>query len=221
MRPLRTHSQLQDFLDTELGWRMKEIANMKTAVRESAFIAESTMIRAAVPLLYAHWEGFVKNAATGYLNYVNNQGLSYAELRSCFVVFGLKKALIELNDSRKSAASIAAIDFVRDQLGERARLKIDTAINTASNLSSSVLQNILLSVGIDPSGYETRYKLIDESLLKRRNNIAHGEYVDIKREDWAALADEVLVLLRQLKTDIENATTLATFKRQLVEGHVP
>ena len=128
MRPLHTQGQLQDFLDTELGWRMKEIANMKTAVRESAFIAQSTMIRAAVPLLYAHWEGFVKNAATGYLNYVNSQGLSYSELRSCFVVFGLKKTLIELNDSRKSASSIAALDFVRDQLGEKARLKIDTRL---------------------------------------------------------------------------------------------
>lgn len=213
MKRLQTQGQLQDFLDSELGWRTKEIANMKSAVKQSAFISENTIVRAAIALLYAHWEGFVKNAASGYLTYVNNQGLTYSQLQSCFVVFGLKKTLNELTQSRKSALNIAAVNFVRDQLGERAKLKLDSAIDTASNLSSEVFRNILLSVGIDPSGYETRFNLIDESLVKRRNNIAHGDYLEVKKQDWANLADEVLLMLRQLKTDIENASTLAAFKR--------
>jgi hypothetical protein len=76
-----------------------------------------------------------------------------------------------------------------------------------------VLDNILLSVGIDPSPYESRYHLIDESLLKRRNNIAHGDYLEVTRDDWVGLADEILLMLRQLKTDIENAIVLASFKK--------
>lgn len=210
---LHTQSQLQDLLDTELGWRIKEIADMKSAVKQSAFISERTVVRAAVALLYAHWEGFVKKATTGYINYVNCQGLTYSELQSCFVVFGLKKVLNDLTESKKSTSNIVAIDFVMDQLGNRAQLRLDSAINTESNLSSAVFRNILVSVGIDPSPYETRYHLIDESLLKRRNNIAHGEYLDVNREDWTVLADEVLLMLRHLKTDIENATAVASFRR--------
>lgn len=212
MKKLHTQSQLQDLLDTELGWRTKEIAALSFAVKQSASI-EKTIVRAAVALLYAHWEGFVKKATTGYLAYVNNQGSSYLELQSCFVVLGLKKVLDDLALSKTSAVNIASIEFIRDQLGKTARLKIDSAINTESNLSSSVFNNILLAVGIDPSPYEARYHLIDESLLKRRNHIAHGEYFDVRCEDWTILAAEILQMLRQLKTDIENASAIAAFKR--------
>ncbi len=219
MRKVRTQTQLQDFLDTELGWRIKEIADMKSAVRNARFLSERTIIRAAVALLYGHWEGFVKNATTGYLSYVENQGLTYAELHTCFVVFGLKKVLNELAESRKAAGNIAAVDFLREQLGERAQLKIDRAINTEANLSSQVLANILLSVGIDTSPYESRYHLIDERLLKRRNNIAHGEFLEVSPDEWSNLADEILLMLRHLKTDLENASVLATFKKEAVELH--
>ena len=212
MSKLHTPNQIQDFLDAELSWRVKEIANLKTAIQESGAIPEKTLIRAGLALLYAHWEGFVKNSLTAYLNFVNCQGLRYEELRSCFVVFGLKKSVNEVVESRNSAASISAIEFLRGQLGERAQLKIDTAVNTESNLSSKVFQNILLSVGFDPAAYETRSHLIDESLLKRRNSIAHGDYLDVGKADWRHLADEIISMMRQVKTEIENSVILASYK---------
>lgn len=196
-----------------------EIADMKNAVKNARFLSEKTITRAAVALLYGHWEGFVKSATTGYLSYVESQGLTYAELHACFVVFGLKKVLNELTESRNAAGNIAAVKFIRDQLGERAQLKIDRAINTEANLSSQVLANILLSVGIDTSPYESRYHLIDERLLKRRNNIAHGEFLEVSPDEWASLADEILLMLRQLKTDIENASALAAFKKAAAGLH--
>lgn len=213
MRSLNTQTQLQDFLDSELSWRIKEIADMKAAVRQARYLSEKTVVRAALALLYAHWEGFVKQSTMGYLSYVSCQNLTYSELKSCFVVFGLKRVLNELRESGNASGNIAAIDFVRDQLGKKAKLKIDNAINTESNLSSAVLNNILLSIGINTLPYQPRYNLIDYSLLKRRNNIAHGEFLDVSREDWGALADEILQMLRQLKTDIENSIVLASFKK--------
>lgn len=216
MSKLHTVNQIQDFLDAELSWRVKEIANLKTAAQGSGPIPESTLIRAGLALLYAHWEGFVKNSLTAYLNFVNCQGLKYEELRSCFVVFGLKKNVNELLASRNSTVSISALDFLRHQLGERAQLKIDAAINTESNLSSKVFQNILLSVGFDPAAYETRSHLIDESLLKRRNSIAHGDYLDVGKADWRYLADEIISMMRQVKTEIENAVVFGSYKQLLV-----
>ena len=215
MRRIRTQIHLQDYLDAEIGWRTKEIANMKSAVKSSAFVSEGTMVRAGIALLYAHWEGFIKSAATAYIDYIANQELTYAELQSCFVVFGLKKKLNELTESRKSAASIAALDFVRDQLGQKARLNAESAIDTASNLSSAIFHNILLAIGFDPSGYEARFNLIDESLLRRRNHIAHGEYLDVRSEDWSRLADEILHMIRQFKTDIENAMSQSSFRQSV------
>lgn len=213
MKRLQTQNQLQDFLDEELGWRIKEISTLKSAVKSSAFISEQTLARASVALLYAHWEGFIKSAATGYVAYVNNQDLNYSELKTCFVVLGFKKTLHDVQQSKQSQLNATLIDFLRDGLDKKSKLKIDTAINTESNLSASVFKNILHAVGFDTQPYEARSNLIDESLLKRRNTIAHGEYIDVAKDDWAKLADEVLQMLRQFKTDIENAMAQAAFKR--------
>lgn len=213
MRGPRTQNQLQDFLDAEFVWRLKEISALKNAVRSANFLAEGTLIRASVALLYAHWEGFIKNAAVGYVSFVNNQGHSYSELQTCFVVLGFKKRLHDARQSKQTSQNIVAIDFLRDALTQRAQMRIDAAIDTESNLNSEVFKNILSTIGLDPVAYETKANLIDESLLKRRNTIAHGEYVDVAKKDWASLADEVLAMLRQFKTDIENASAQASYKR--------
>jgi hypothetical protein len=215
MKRLHTQNQLQDFLDAELGWRVKEISSLKAAVKSSSHTAEQTLVRASIALLYAHWEGFIKSSATAYVTYVNNQGLSYSELQTCFVVLGFKKTLHDVQHSKQSNLNVTLVDFLRDGLASKTKLKIDSAINTESNLSASVFENILQAVGFATEPYETKTNLINESLLKRRNTIAHGEYIDVAEDDWAKLADEVLQMLRQFKTDIENAMVLSSFKRAI------
>lgn len=212
MSKIRTINELQNVLDREFSWRLKEIANLKTVVRTSEVMSKQTAVRAAIPLLYGHWEGFIKNASTCYLEYINGQRLPYKELKSCFIVFGLKKKINDLIPSMNWEVSVGSLDFIRNELGEKAKLKIDTAIRTEFNLSSKVFVNIANSIDIDTSPYEARFNLIDESLLSRRNYIAHGEYLDIDPEGFRDLADEILFLLRTYKTDIENAVSQALFK---------
>lgn len=213
MSKIRTLDQLQTTLDSEFSWRLKEIANLKIVVRSSDKLSKSTAVRTAIPLLYGHWEGFIKNSSTHYLEYVNGQSLTYRELKSCFIVFGVKRKINDLVSSKNSSVSIATLDFLRDELDEKAKLKIESAIRTEFNLSSKVFANIARSIGINTQGYESRYHLIDESLLNRRNHIAHGEYLDVDSEGFRELADEILYLLRSYKTDIENAVSLKEYKQ--------
>lgn len=212
MSKIRTVNQLQNTLDREFSWRLKEIATLKTVVRRSDFINKKTAVRAAIPLLYGHWEGFIKNAATQYIDFVNGQSLTYKELKSCFIVFGVKRKINDLVTSKKAELSISTLDFIRDELNERAKLKIESAIRTEFNLSSKVFANIACSIGLDTAKYESRFNLIDQSLLNRRNHIAHGEYLEIEPDGFRDLADEILVLLRAFKTDIENSVTLEEYK---------
>lgn len=212
MSKIRTADQLQEALDNELSWRLKEIASLKIVVKSSKALSKSTAVRAAIPLLYGHWEGFIKNASTYYLDFVNGQSLTYKELKSCFVVFGVKRKINDLISSKSSEISISTLDFLRDELNEKAKLKIDSAIRTEFNLSSKVFENIAKSIGLSTHGYETRYNLIDSSLLHRRNLIAHGEYLDVDSDGFRELADEILQLLRCYKTDIENAVSLEAYK---------
>lgn len=210
---IRTLNGLQDALDKEISWRLKEIADMKLAVRQIESIKKKTVVRAGTPLLYAHWEGFIKNAAKFYLEYVDYQGHNYEELANCFVIIGLKKKLVGIAQSKQANANNEALEFIRREMGSKSCLTLDSAIRTESNLSSSVFENICYSVGISHSWYETKYNLIDESLLKRRNMIAHGEYLDLNEEQYRDLADEVIGLLRNFKTDVENAASLKSYKR--------
>lgn len=212
MSKIKTISQLQDALDRDFSWRLMEIANIKNAVRTAENLNKKTIVRAAIPLLYGHWEGFVKNASTYYLEYVNGQSLTYKELKSCFIVFGVKKKINEFVSSKNSSVSISTLDFLRNELNSKASLKVETAIRTEFNLSSKVFENIANSISINTDSYESRYHLIDESLLSRRNHIAHGDYLDVDTDGLRGLADEVLYLLRAYKTDIENAVSLGHYK---------
>ena len=213
MSKIRTINDLQDKLDYEYSWRIKEIANVKSITKKSSIIKQPTAIRAGIPLLYAHWEGFIKKSSTHYLEYINSQSLSYSDLKSCFVVFGIKRRLNDLIESKKASITVEALDFIRNEMSQKAKLKIASAIRTESNLSSTVFENIAKSIGINTSKYLTRAKLIDESLLNRRNKIAHGEFMDLEFDGFKNLADDIILLIRWYKTDIENAASLQQYKK--------
>jgi hypothetical protein len=207
---IRTVGQLQTTLDGEIAWRVKEIADLKLAAKKTDGLSERTLIRAGVALLYAHWEGFVKSAATTYINFVDNQGKTYGDLQTCFAVLGVKKQLNELMIAKKSRVRIEAVDFIRASSATPSQLHRST-VDTKSNLKAEVFENIALSIGIKIEPYESRFKLMDESLLNRRNKIAHGEYLSLDSDSWRDLADEVISLMRDFKTDIENAASTSAF----------
>ena len=125
---------------------------------------------------------------------------------------GMKGELNLLEKSRKAEGLIAAYEFVASCRNERAVLVLANAVDTESNLSSTVFANILHSIGINISGYEARFNLVDESLLKRRNKIAHGEFLDVSPDEWRVLADQIVLMLRHFKTDLENAASLERYK---------
>jgi hypothetical protein len=212
MRKLRTLNQLQEALDADMGWRIKEISTFKLATRVDR-TNQKVFVRAGVALVYAHWEGFVKAASEAYLNYVDNQGHSYRDLKSCFAIFGLKGKLVLLVESRQAKPNIEAFDFVLGELDKTARLSMSSAINTEANLTSRVFANIATSLDIPTTSYETKFKLIDESLVQRRNKVAHGEYLDLEVDDFRTLADEVLQIMRDYKTDLQNAASIASYRR--------
>jgi len=90
---------------------------------------------------------------------------------------------------------------------------MSSAIDTESNLTSKVFGNIAASLGISVDSYETKFNLIDESLVARRNKVAHGEFLDLGGREFGELVDEILLLMRGYKTDLENAATLKSYKR--------
>jgi hypothetical protein len=213
---LRTALHLQEELDGDLAWRIREIAQMTSSVKTSDGFRQSALIRATIPLLYAHWEGYVKSGAEAMLNFVSNQRKLYGELQPCFVAHGLGASLDGLEGGRYNRR-VEAVNFLFERLGDRATFPWKGRINTRSNLSAEVFADIAAAVGIDSSRYVSRKAFINERLLKRRNCIAHGEWLEITGATIPGLASEVITLLRWFKTDLENLMTLEGYLRNAGE----
>ena len=170
-------------------------------------------IRAGVPLMYAHWEGFVKNTAQLYLNFVLTQKLKTKELNTCFVALSKRKLINDYKNSGRSAMHNRLVkELTEDEFLEKT-VSFAISVNTKSNLNSTVFTDIANSIGINTLDFETRFNFIDESLLRRRNEIAHGNYLDIDRDSFIEIVDGVVHLLRLFKTQVENSASLEKYKK--------
>lgn len=82
---------LVDNLDNDLAWRIKELSIIKNKIPQAKNNEQEALIRAGVTILYAHWEGFVKNAAECYLNFVSLRRLKQAGTSIMLFSFMLKE----------------------------------------------------------------------------------------------------------------------------------
>lgn len=210
---IRTAEDLSDTLAADLIWRKKELIALRfLAGRATQPDEKHALARSLVALLYAHWEGFVKQAATAYLEFVKFQRLTSNELAENFVALSVRTTLREAAATDQIARHIEVARFFRTSGGERVKIPVKGAIRTRSNLSSVVLKDILITIGLEFVEFETKGVLIDESLLNVRNTVAHGEYLKVDPAEFQAVYDEVVLMLDQVKTLIENAVALEAYR---------
>ena len=155
----------------------------------------------------------MKAGADAYVNYLSCKGLRHSELQPCFAALALRRQLREFVSSNRSGSSIAALEAILSEHDKPARLPIRNAVDTQSNLSSTVFSDIVGWIGLDPGRYSTKFHLLDKSLLNRRNKIAHGNYLELDVSAFVDLVDQVVQLMRLFKTDIENALATEAFMR--------
>lgn len=210
---LRTKNDLKDSLDKDFGWRKQELTQILTNVDLAQGKNINISLRTAVLLLYAHWEGFIKHAASSYLNYVKNQSLKYKNLVSCFRAIALKQQLNIFTQTNKATIHNQFLEYIENCTEEIASISDTNVISTASNLKSTILKEILTAIGLDFSPFELKANLIDEQLLNYRNTIAHGEYLRIDSKEYKILHSEVFNMMVTIKNDIENAVALDKFKK--------
>jgi hypothetical protein len=210
---IRNSEQLYDAISEELVWRRKELHDLKS-MAEAYNLASgkrSAILRSAVALLYAHWEGFIKAAGEAYLEFVAMQRLEYGQLKPNFIALAIKGKLNDASVSSRAAARNEVVSFFLEDLSKRSSLPHQGVILT-SNLSSVVLRDIVDTLGLDYSGYATKEKLIDDRLLWLRNNIAHGNWMPIDVQQYIELHDQVLGMMQLFRNQIANAAVNKEYK---------
>jgi len=164
-------------------------------------------------MLYAHWEGFVKSTSSAYLEFVGMQKLSNKNLATNFLTLSARKYLREGTQSNKFEHHLAITDFYLNKLDERCNLSSNLIIKTESNLSSTILKEITISLGLDYNYFVTKEKLIDEGLVKRRNFIAHGEFLELDKAGFDNLFSCVIEMIDYYATSIENSAIMHNYKK--------
>ena len=210
---IRSINELIDKINGDLAWRKKELTQLLSNVNIAKEKSESTAIRSAVVLLYAHWEGFTKNSAEYYLSYISSLKLTFQELNVCFVALSLKYRLNDFEGTNKSSRHEQLINYLFYNMADRANIPTNI-VDTQSNLNSVMLREILIMIGINYEPYSTKANLIDEKLLKNRNNIAHGQVLLIDKAEYLSLHTEVTQMIFSLSNDIQNAAVMKLYKRQ-------
>lgn len=211
---LRTAVQLNAQLQGDLAWRRKELSLYRGWVRGAGSNGEQAMLRGAITVLYAHWEGYIKTASEAYLEFVRHQRLTCNELAINFVALAAKSKLNDAALSGKSRQHIDLADFFVNHLNRRAQLTSAGAINTKANLKVDVFQNIVQLLGLDyRQEYEAAEKPIIERLLELRNGIAHGEFQRIDQIEYDQLYRKIDELLVLFCNEIDNSAAQKRYHR--------
>lgn len=215
MKKIRTFEDLEQRLTDDLSWRRKELSDLNSVIGSKSY---NVLLRSGVVLLYAHWEGYIKTAASSYLEFVSRQKLTYNELATNFVAIAMKARLDEAKESNKATVFTEVAYFILTQGNERSIVPYKEVVSTDSNLSSLILREIICLLGLDYSPYKLKEKLIDEQLLKRRNMIAHGESLaslSLDRDEYQQLHREILEMMENFRTQVENRAIQKLYRRSV------
>ena len=202
---IRTAEELFDRISDDLVWRRRELVLYNSQLDKVNSEFSRALLRASVALLYAHWEGFIKNACHYYLCYLSVCNISFSQLIPELAAFALRGRISEAILAKKITMRAELVRDIRDRAQERAKIpNTRDAVRTESNLSYAVLTEILTSVGCDAERYAKYADLIDDQLVNSRNKIAHGENANIAWTEWQELSSQILWMMDDIATQLVN-----------------
>jgi hypothetical protein len=211
MSELRTDNLLNDFLDKEYTWRIKELSIIKSSIPKEKNPLQNTLLRAAITLLYAHWEGFIRAGANGYYQFLTYQrGHKIKELETSLIGILVKKEMDEFTETNKLYKSTVALHTLVNKLNNEAFLPNYAPLKT-SNLNYEIFRDACLLTNVNIGSFELTEKFIDEELLTRRNTIAHGKRLDIQLTDFEEVYRKVIEIMTTFKTEVSNSAALKRY----------
>jgi hypothetical protein len=211
---IRTLESLEAALTEDLKWRTAELDNWESMISGCRPHQVVGAVRGGIALLYAHWEGYVKEAARAYLEYVSRKGLTVGQLRDELAAIALRSLIGKGEQSKKAADHTVLVSTLRNELSEKAYLPYQRAtIRTRSNLSFDTFADIMHSIGCDVDKHALQKGLIDNRLLKNRNDVAHGRELLIDFEDWCQMRERVVYILRDVRAQLQSAAAMEAYRR--------
>jgi hypothetical protein len=202
---------LSNSIQEDFAWRRKELKIIRDQIPTSHSPLQSASLRFAVPILYAHWEGFVKKSCEYYLEFVANKYLPHRILKSQFIALSLNRKFGKI-EIRNLEEKTKTVEFLISELDKNANVPTKNVILTKSNLRFEVFEEIIFILDLDHSRFSSSKSLIND-LVDTRNNIAHGSHLRVDKNTYENMHDETILLMEALRTEIENSAIGEKFKK--------
>jgi len=198
---IKSLEDLEDFLNNDLAWRKKEMISLKMMVDKDQ-VNEAILLRAGIALLCAHFEGFVRYGSNCYVSYVSTQKVACESLKNSFIAMKMVKEFKSCSASEKHSVHAKLLDKYLGYKEKKFQINItdgEGVISTHSNPGSSELKEILAALGIESDLFETKAHYIDESLLKNRHKVVHGEPANLERSDFLSTFSIIMDLIENYR----------------------
>lgn len=205
---MKSPAHLAAKLDRNLVWRKRELTQIKLLADSATPQNADVLRRSGITLMYAHWEGFVKDASVLYLKFLSSRAVEVGKLKSCFVAVALRSSIYVAGQTRKKSHHSNLVELLRSidsPPPKMQRIPVHGVITTRSNLKGPVFREIAMTLGIDYGAFELKEKPIINRLAEFRNSIAHGAGRAVSKPDYDTLHTETIILMDAYKDSIQDA----------------
>lgn len=211
---IRSQNELIDFLAGRKKERKRELISLSQEIADARKNVTYSK-RAAVVLSYAHWEGFVKDAASAYVAFVSHKSRKLSELIVNFQALACRQELMNAQTAtRRIFSHINVARRFTEDLDRTFSINSDGVIDAESNLTSVVFENICVSVGIDYyKTWATDGPFMDD-LFKNRCAVAHGELYTPTKDYALETLCFTIKSIDRFSTDIENEAINEAYLRR-------
>ncbi len=207
---MSAEDELSFKLSEDKAWRIRELSEIVRACNDAGGIRREALVRASIPVIYAHWEGYFVCATNSYLSFVANMRISLGLLRDEFWTLSIRRRY----KHQQIAGDIHFNRFLLQIRSESDRTfkKGDfERINGMSNLNSDVLKWCCSQIGLNADAFSDYFEFIDNKLIHRRNFIAHGASHRVELDSVAEYRDKVIEMMRITETEIENSVFSSSY----------
>lgn len=208
-------SWTEDELITEINNVSDQHLEDVNRIKRLIFFAQGTVYtdlvnRMAIPMLYAHWEGFVYDALTLYCEFLRRERISFQDITPTLAAYSLRPLLAKVANENVFNSPTKIGRVTSDILGVASSFfdfvdRDGDIVNFGGMLNSHGVERICEWFCIEKP--DLRYKELD-GFVKIRTNVAHGarrynpgpsvvrQYCDLIAECISKFRDSLAVAIR-------------------------
>lgn len=195
---------LQRKLNNNSSYRKREISNLSIQIQSTDGEIKDSLLRASFTIIYAHFEGFSKEAIRLFLKHINSERIPVKDLDYYLQTLHHTKRIIDVKQANRKIKfnELTTAILVENNIFFKVEEKDKSIVSTESNLNFDVIEDLLFSLGISTNNFiflndsqsniTTKEEFIDRTILNTRNKIAHGENIKVSLDQFEEVKSFIL-----------------------------